>query len=554
MRDGPTLDTLLAALGSAVVSLRTAPAGKELSIRSVSLLDADDLADAEAGAPVADLCVLAGVAAADAAVWLQRLRSGPRPVAVVLKDASTDLSALAEEAGVAVGALHAHARTELVLSTVRSLLEGAAARPGVATSASGSSAEESDLYGLAQRVAALTGGLVSIEDDQSRLLAYSATDGAADELRMLSILGRAGPAEHLRRLRELGVFDHLERSAAVIEVPADEELGWRRRMVVGIRSLDEPSGRGGRPARGLGTVWLQEAWEPLGPDAASVLEGAAAIAARLVHRARNAPTQEALQIQRLLGIRGGGVDVPSLASALALPTSGPAVVIGLARRGVEHGPLPGPELVAALRLHAAAFARDALVAGTDDRWYVLLPRARPGGLAGWVERTLDRLGARFGVELRAAVAAPVDDLALVATARAEVDRVLDRPVGPERVTNLTKSRTPVLLGEIAELVAGRPELRDPRLADLVAYDRDHDAALVDTLTQYLQEFGDVRAAATALHIHPNTLRYRVRRAEQVLGMDLADPDARLLLQIQLLTRPSVEVVAGGVATGAGRRG
>ena len=94
----------------------------------------------------------------------------------------------------------------------------------------------------------MTGGLVSIEDDQARLLAYSATDGAADELRMLSILGREGPVEHLRRLRELGVYDRLRRGSAVVEVPADEELGWRRRLVVSIQPLGERRSRHvGRP-------------------------------------------------------------------------------------------------------------------------------------------------------------------------------------------------------------------------------------------------------------------------------------------------------------------
>ncbi len=35
----------------------------------------------------------------------------------------------------------------------------------------------------------------------------------------------------------------------------------------------------------------------------------------------------------------------------------------------------------------------------------------------------------------------------------------------------------------------------------------------------LDALGEVRVAADALHIHPNTLRYRVRRAEQLTGID-----------------------------------
>lgn len=40
-------------------------------------------------------------------------------------------------------------------------------------------------------------------------------------------------------------------------------------------------------------------------------------------------------------------------------------------------------------------------------------------------------------------------------------------------------------------------------------------------------------AAADLTVHPNTLRYRLRRADRVLGIDLANPSDRLLLELQL---------------------
>jgi hypothetical protein len=539
-----TLDSVLDALGSAVVSLRVAPAGTQWPIRTVALFDADDLAAAaDSGVLVADLCVLAGVPAATAQSWIHRLadvNATARPVALLIKDVSADLCGAAETAGIAVAVLQIRARVEMVLLTVRRLLEGAASRPREDATSGEAVVEESDLYGLAQRVATMTGGLVSIEDDQARLLAYSATDGSADELRMLSILGREGPVEHLRRLRELGVYDLVRRGSAVVEVPANEGLGWRRRLVVSIQPLGSPDsskmGRRPRADLSLGTIWIQEGFQPLDPDSESVLQGAAAIAARLIHRTRSAPTQQAHQIQRLLGIRGGGVDIPSLASALALPTSEASAVVGIAVvNGDQLAPLMA-EIAAALRLLAGAYVRESLVTTTDERLYVLIPRSRPTGLATWVGGVLDRLTARFRPQLRAAIAAPVAGLEQVPAARSEVDRVLDRPVGTDRVTSLTQSRTPVLLGEITDLVRSRAELTDPRLQRLFDYDREREAALAGTLEQYLQRFGDVRAAADDLHIHPNTLRYRVRRAAEILGMSLDDPDSRLLLQIQLLIR------------------
>lgn len=53
---------------------------------------------------------------------------------------------------------------------------------------------------------------------------------------------------------------------------------------------------------------------------------------------------------------------------------------------------------------------------------------------------------------------------------------------------------------------------------------------------YLDAFGDARAAARELSIHPNTVRYRVRRATEVSGLDLGDPAQRLLTELQLRLR------------------
>ncbi len=396
-----------------------------------------------------------------------------------------------------------------------------------------------DLFGLAQTVSSVTAGMVSIEDERTLVLAYSASDDEADDVRQASILGREGPADYLNRLRQWGVFDRLRRSDEVIEVPADAELGTRRRLVVGIHPLAEP-GAGARQTT-LGAIWVQEGRRPLAPDSQAALRGAATVAARLITRSRNAPTNEALQIQRLLGARGGGVDIPSLAAGLSIPLSGPAIVLGLC--AIDGAPAAGPAITAAaiteaagaMRLHASAFSPESLVTAIGDRIYVLLPRVvSPARVTPWTAGVIERLAAHPGITLRAAIAAPVANLADVGAARIEVDRVLDGTTGDRRVTTLADSRTPVLLGEIADLIATRADLRDPRIGALLDYDTRHASSMRESVEEYLTSFGDVREAAAQLRVHPNTLRYRIARAEKILDLDLADPAARLLVELQLL--------------------
>ncbi|MDZ4269730.1 MAG: helix-turn-helix domain-containing protein, partial [Mycobacterium sp.] len=49
----------------------------------------------------------------------------------------------------------------------------------------------------------------------------------------------------------------------------------------------------------------------------------------------------------------------------------------------------------------------------------------------------------------------------------------------------------------------------------------------------LDGFGDVAAIARQLHVHRNTVRYRVRRVEKLLETSLADADERLVLALGL---------------------
>lgn len=97
------------------------------------------------------------------------------------------------------------------------------------------------------------------------------------------------------------------------------------------------------------------------------------------------------------------------------------------------------------------------------------------------------------------------------------------------MTSLAEARTTVLLDEIVTLVGTDQRLVDPRIRDLGA----QDPVLAQTLRAYLDAFGDIGAAARSLQVHPNTVRYRIRRIEQLLSTSLGDPDVRLLFSLGL---------------------
>jgi purine catabolism regulator len=71
------------------------------------------------------------------------------------------------------------------------------------------------------------------------------------------------------------------------------------------------------------------------------------------------------------------------------------------------------------------------------------------------------------------------------------------------------------------------------LAPLVAADRAGAADLVESLRVWLGSHGQWEPAAARLGVHRHTLRKRIRRAEELLGRDLASPGVRAELWLAL---------------------
>ncbi len=80
---------------------------------------------------------------------------------------------------------------------------------------------------------------------------------------------------------------------------------------------------------------------------------------------------------------------------------------------------------------------------------------------------------------------------------------------------------------LAVLLASGPEparaLVDAVLAPVLALPADDRAVILDTARTWLAEGGSTSLAARQLHVHRNTVRYRIRRLEEVTGRDLAKP-------------------------------
>ncbi len=82
-------------------------------------------------------------------------------------------------------------------------------------------------------------------------------------------------------------------------------------------------------------------------------------------------------------------------------------------------------------------------------------------------------------------------------------------------------------GGLAERLAAR------RLAPLDELTPAGRARMEETALAYVQHGGNAAAMARALHLHPQTIRYRLGRLRELFGDDLGDPDARFELELAL---------------------
>src|SRR6202012_5230826 len=78
-----------------------------------------------------------------------------------------------------------------------------------------------------------------------------------------------------------------------------------------------------------------------------------------------------------------------------------------------------------------------------------------------------------------------------------------------------------------------PALRAARLAPLQRLRPAQRDRLASTLLIWLQHGCNANEVAARMHVHPQTVRYRLRQVDDLFGDQLRDPDRRFELEIAL---------------------
>jgi PucR C-terminal helix-turn-helix domain len=515
-----TLRQLVEAIGSPVLHVLAAPKGLEFAVRSTVLHDPIDPLTDEPDA----ILLMAGLRADSAeATSVVRSAADHGYSTVVVKRRGGDISDLVAEASIH-GITVLAAADEVSWRHLDALLASVLGAQGVATKSASGVGDE--LFALANAIAAVIGGSVAIEDMDRRVVAYSSSaTQRIDALRQQGILDRRvpdmdrNPVQYRAVLAATGVVRFAEKS---------DELA---RAAIAIKAGAQP----------LGTIWAIEGADGLDAEGERTLIEGARLAALKILRALNASGLE-LQLREaaLLLALDGSLTAHEVGFRLSLPGGADLALVGFATlpEGDESAPLI-THVASALARYVAAYRPDAAMATTSRAVYVLLPGGGAGGAGRFAAGALTATQASFANLVRGAIAFSSSDPSQLPAMRREIDDIL-RVTTTQRelpgVARLSDVHTRVLLAHVADELVHEPRLRHPGIDAMIAYDHDHGTEYAESITAWLGAVGDIAGAASELGVHPNTLRYRLRRADELFDISLAHPDDRLSVWMQLRLR------------------
>lgn len=391
--------------------------------------------------------------------------------------------------------------------------------------------QHADMDELADLIGELLQNPITIEDADHKLIAYSSHGDSTDPARWSTIMGRRVPEKVLTRLWKDGVFQELLTQDDPVHIPAKDDIGLGKRVAIAIkRSTDV-----------LGYIWAQEVNRPLTPEDDEILRQAAkAAVSRLIQRQgkRKAEEQRRTEFlwELLLGNHSSEAAIRQKADSLQMQMPSHSLICIVEAAGARLDQYLYPLLM-----------RDKLYWVVDGSQIILLI-----GL-------LDGKKEERDVLLRKVEQFLADSLSKLVTHASEGKVIAGYGREYKGYSQIVKSyrealhavKVKKLFPRETEGIHGYHQLGiyryllklkqweeeegycNERLERLRQYDRDNQTAMLDTLETFLDAAGKMNVTAQSLHIHINTLSYRLRRIEEIMQVDLENMNQRAALYLEL---------------------
>ncbi|WP_409294992.1 PucR family transcriptional regulator [Peribacillus sp. SCS-26] len=389
-----------------------------------------------------------------------------------------------------------------------------------------------DLEAFADRVSSYLGCPVTIEDSNHRLLAYSMHDDRTDKARISTIIGRRVPEKVISSLWKEGIIPQLLKDPSPVKVPSISDVGLGNRAAVSIWKNDEV----------LGFIWALEVEKPFSENDMLFLQYAAKEARSQLLQVQSRKNRKIESDQELLWqlLTGHFQDEKTVREKFKghtalIPQSFSILVFEFPEDiSYEREKQISYMLTTTQRIKAEIFTAD------KNRLIILasLKEAPPAAeeLFLFTEGFISQMNTRFNAgTIEGGAGSIILNLTDSKQSYQEALQVLSlRQMFPHDTEKVFLYSQLGVLRFLETLYINRNKnYQNPHLACLLDYDSRHQTELFTTLKTYLEKDSNPNETAKALHIHVNTLTYRLKRITDVGTLNLKEPLQKVGLYLDL---------------------
>ncbi|EOR24048.1 hypothetical protein A499_09574 [Niallia nealsonii AAU1] len=389
------------------------------------------------------------------------------------------------------------------------------------------------LESFADHVSELLGCPITLEDPHHRVLVYSSHDEETDMVRISTIISRRVPEKVINRLWKDGVIPQLLQSKKPIRIKKKKEIGLGNRVAVSIWRGEEV----------IGYIWAIELGTTITEEKMELLENAATVARHLLARfaTNKTPTLQDNQefFWRMLTGYVTKPDVDEKLKEIGISSLGSFTVMIF-----PFSKMITKEIEKHI-LYLLKVSQDVKISFStiDDNELVIL--ASPLGDKGnsiacfkkFISNFQQNLEERFSIkEVKGSFGGIYKQYGDVPKSFREARTVLEvRERFPQEAGTFFHYQELGIYQFLDILLEKRRQDGSENVAirNLKEYDQTHNTELLATLEIYLDEGESMQKTAARLHIHPNTLAYRLKRMIEIMEVDLSVPSQKFMIYLDL---------------------
>lgn len=385
---------------------------------------------------------------------------------------------------------------------------------------------------LAEAIGQAIRAPITIENRHHQLLAYSIHPDSTDPARIATIIGRRVPETVIEDLWESGILQEVIEQDEPVVIPARLAVGLGERAAIVIKQNEDV----------LGYIWSLARTTPFSQEELTILQEGAAIAKKLLMTIAMHERRINAELERFL------LDVlasPNLTEPNRMRLNELAPIAVANRLTIIECQQPiTPQL--AERLHyilATQEAIEVVLHAIDGPqllvWHYMKSELseEESELLAWAERFEQLLRDKFtDADPRLGISRRFFESDMLYEAYAEAKRVtaLRRKFPLELMNTRAFEQIGIyqLVPELARRIGLRLETH-PTVERLQNYDLSHHTELLTTLEWYFYFDGNVKRVAAHLHVHPNTVLYRIRRIEELTNITQVSLPERAMIYLAI---------------------